>query len=412
MRQAAQDALARAKALNPPDAQLVSELEGQLAAAESAYTEALTAIQARRDQLGTLVPSRSNSVLGLEQVQALLDDDTTLVSYWMLGHETVAFVVSADRWEIVDLLGATTSNITTTLASLYSWPNKDNPHPRPLRNLYKWLVQPLEEHIHTQHVTIIPHQALHYVPFAALTDGKRYFGEEHVLTQLPSASALQFLAENAAKAESNKKVDGKSTALVFGNPQTDIPGLGGLPAAEEEASAVATLLNTTALTGTAASELELRQVVSGTSVLHLAAHGNYDAVDPLASLIALAPGGGEDGKLEVREIFGLPLTGNDLVVLSACETNLGQISRGDEVVGLTRAFFFAGAPTVISSLWSVNDQATEALMTAFYRHWLSGSMNKATALQAAQAEVRQDPRWASPFYWAAFTLNGEPGKDR
>ena len=84
--------------------------------------------------------------------------------------------------------------------------------------------------------------------------------------------------------------------------------------------------------------------MSGTDILHLAAHGSYDAGDPLSSAIALAAGGGEDGLLETREIFGLPLAGNDLVVLSACETNVGQLSRGDEVVGLTRAFFFAGSP--------------------------------------------------------------------
>jgi CHAT domain-containing protein len=153
----------------------------------------------------------------------------------------------------------------------------------------------------------------------------------------------------------------------------------------------------------------LREVVSGTAILHLAAHGGYDPSDPLSSLIALAPGGGEDGKLQTREIFGLPLKGSELVVLSACETNVGEISGGDDVVGLTRAFFFAGAPSVLSSLWSVDDKATEVLMTSFYKHWLEEGMSKAQALQAAQAEVRANPRWASPFFWAAFTLNGHEG---
>ncbi len=96
------------------------------------------------------------------------------------------------------------------------------------------------------------------------------------------------------------------------------------------------------------------------------------------------------------------------MVLSACQTNVGELSAGDELVGLTRAFFFAGTPTILSSLWSVDDQATEALMTAFYRHWQAG-MGKAEALQAAQAEVRANPQWASPFYWAGFVLNGDPG---
>jgi len=97
-----------------------------------------------------------------------------------------------------------------------------------------------------------------------------------------------------------------------------------------------------------------------------------------------------------------------LVVLSACQTDVGALSAGDELVGMTRAFFFAGTPTVVASLWSVDDAATEALMTAFYRHWQAG-MGKAEALQAAQAEVRANPLWASPFYWADFVLNGDPG---
>jgi CHAT domain-containing protein len=81
-------------------------------------------------------------------------------------------------------------------------------------------------------------------------------------------------------------------------------------------------------------------------------------------------------------------------------------------VGLTRAFFFAGTPTVISSLWQVDDAATETLMIAFYRHWKKEGMSKAEALQAAQADVRANPRWASPFYWAGFVLNGHPGERR
>jgi CHAT domain-containing protein len=99
----------------------------------------------------------------------------------------------------------------------------------------------------------------------------------------------------------------------------------------------------------------------------------------------------------------------ELVVLSACQSSVGTLSRGDEVVGLTRAFFFAGTPTVISSLWSVNDAATEKLMVSFYQHWLIEGMSKAEALQAAQADVRAVKKWESPFYWAGFILNGHPG---
>ena len=146
-------------------------------------------------------------------------------------------------------------------------------------------------------------------------------------------------------------------------------------------------------------------------MIHLAAHGGYNAANPLYSAIYLAPGGAGtagDGRLETHEVYGLNLKDNALVALSACQSNVGELSAGDELVGLTRAFFFAGTPTILSSLWSVDDAATAALMTAFYRHWQAG-LGKAEALQAAQAEVRGNPQWASPFYWAGFVLNGDPG---
>lgn len=410
VRQSVQDALAKAKALDPPDPQLVADLQAQLSVAELVYAQTLAGIRARRDQLIALVPGRNNSVLGVKQVQALLDSQTTLISYWMLGNRTVVFVVTAADFNVIELPEATTSAISTTVQSLHQWVNKENAHPRPLRNLHRWLVAPLAETLQTSHVVVVPHQELHYVPFAALTDGQRYFGEEHVLTLLPSASALHYLANNARQSRQRTESEAPPTALIFGNPATDLPGLPALPFAETEARIVADLLATTVYTGANASELMLRTAVSGTAILHLAAHGSYNSTDPLASLIALAPGGGDDGRLEVRDIFGLPLMGSSLVMLSACESNLGQLSRGDEVVGMTRAFFFAGAPTVVSSLWSVSDDATAALMTAFYRYWLNDDMSKAEALQAAQADVRQNPRWASPYYWAAFALNGHPGQ--
>ncbi len=405
IRQSTHIALIKAKSMNPSDPALVANLEAQLTVAEADYTVAISAIQSRQSQLTDLVPSRNNNVLSLAAVQNQLDEQTTLISYWMLGDKTVAFLITAKGFDLVELPNATSNNIATTVISFYQRLNPENPHPRPLRNLYKWLVAPLADHLHTRHVAIIPHQWLHYVPFAALTDGQYYFGEQYLLTQLPSASVLPFLNQNAARAEQN----GESRAVVFGNPVTESSAL---PYAEAEAVDVADFLGTSVYTGTAASELQLRTVVSGTSVVHLAAHGNYNTANALYSAIALAVDDEEtyDGLLETHEIFGLPLQGNDLVVLSACQTNVGAISRGDEVVGLTRAFFFAGSPTVISSLWNVNDSATGALMKAFYQHWMGEEMSKVEALQAAQADVRTDPRWASPFYWAGFVLNGDGGE--
>jgi CHAT domain-containing protein len=266
-------------------------------------------------------------------------------------------------------------------------------------------VTPLADQLKTPLVGIIPHQQLHYVPFAALMNGEVNFGEQHILFTLPSANALPFIQTNAVTArEANKQ-----GAVVFGNPATDAPGLSLLTNAANEAKVVGNLLGVPVHTGTEAKEDRLWVEVQNARILHQAAHGTYDSTSPLLSTIYLAPGNEYNGRLEVSEVYGLPLRGIELVVLSACETNIGDLSAGDEIVGLTRALVFAGASTVITSLWNVNDASTEVLMVSFYRHWQEG-MGKAEALQAAQAEVRADPRWRSPFYWAGFVLSGDAGE--
>ena len=400
VRQAAQDALAKARALDPADPALVADLEAQLAQSETDYSAALAAIEDRHDQLAALVPGRS-TVLGLPTVQALLDEETTLLSYYVLGDEgSLAFLVTRDGFSVVDLPEATPANLGCAVQDLYRWPNLENPSPRPLQDLYAWLVAPLADQIATPRVGIIPHQELNYVPFAALSDGQAYWGEEHALFTLSSASALPFIQQNAQQAHG-------SGALVLGNPASGEAGLTPLVYAGEEAEGVAGLLGVGALTGAEASETRLRTGVTGVGVVHLAAHGGFNTANPLYSTIYLAAGGSDDGLLEVHEMYGLDLKAADLVVLSACQSNLGELSAGDEWVGMTRALLFAGTPTVVASLWSVDDKAAGELMMAFYRHWQSG-MGKAEALQAAQAEIRA--RYPSPFYWAAFVLSGDPGQ--
>jgi len=154
----------------------------------------------------------------------------------------------------------------------------------------------------------------------------------------------------------------------------------------------------------------MKSQVGSASILHVAAHGEYNPSNPLFSVLYLAGDADDDGRLEVHEIYGLDLTkATDLVVLSACKTDVGAVSAGDEVVGLNRAFLYAGTPTVIASLWNVDDEATTFLMGRFYTHLRQG-MGKAEALQAAQTEVRNNLKWAHPYYWAAFVLTGDAGK--
>ena len=183
-----------------------------------------------------------------------------------------------------------------------------------------------------------------------------------------------------------------------------------LPGTREEVKA----LGTQALLGADASEAGFRVAVAKRPrwrAVHFACHGLVDPERPMLSSLALTASGDDDGFLTALDVFRMKIPA-DLVVLSACETGKGKIVKGEGIVGLTRAFMFAGAPRVIVSLWKVDDQATRALMTKFYELWnpKDGSKGLATAasLKRAQEFVASQEKWKHPYYWAAWVLWGLP----
>jgi CHAT domain-containing protein len=225
--------------------------------------------------------------------------------------------------------------------------------------------------------------------------------DDYNLFILPSISTLQFLKE--------KRKPGKDNILVLGNPTNGQPDLS---FAQSEAQAIARLFGTDAFIGKAAKESIVWSQANSKEILHLATHAKYNSKNPLFSSVSLAKddkaeNNKGDGRLEAHEVFGLDLTSTtNLVVLSACETQGSQVTPGSELTGLSRAFIFAGTPSVVASLWKVDDEATGLLMTAFYKYLKAGK-SKVEALRMAQVETRQ--HYENPYYWAAFVLTGDPG---
>ena len=174
-------------------------------------------------------------------------------------------------------------------------------------------------------------------------------------------------------------------------------------------AAIAQLAGAEVLIGSAATEAAFRRDAPARRVLHLATYGVLNKQNPLFSYVELAPGAGDDGRLEVHEVFGLALSA-DLVVLSACQTGLGSgaladVPAGDDWVGLTRAFLHAGAAHVVATLWPVDDWATAALMEQFYRGY-GGGGDPVGALARAQRQLLGQPATSDPFYWAGFVAVG------
>ena len=145
-------------------------------------------------------------------------------------------------------------------------------------------------------------------------------------------------------------------------------------------------------------------------IVHFATHGLMNSQHPELSGLVLSlvdqEGKPQNGFLRLHEIYNLHLEA-DLVVLSACQTALGQEIQGEGLIGLTRGFMYAGAPRVVASLWQVDDRATANLMKYFYEGMLGQGLRPAAALRAAQISMMKDKRWQSPYYWAGFTLQGE-----
>lgn len=284
-----------------------------------------------------------------------------------------------------------------------------------LQQLYQVLIQPIAEHLPNDpnaSVIFIPHGELFLVPFAALQSANgQYLIEQHKILTSPSIQVLEIINQQAQRVSQS----GLQDVLIVGNPTMPrIPPIVGdavqqltpLPGAESEARAIAPLFEVQPLIGNQATKTTVVQRMTTARMIHLATHGLFkDDLQALESAIALAPDGtGErnDGLLTAAELSAMNLRA-ELVVLSACDTGQGLVT-GDGVLGLSRSLITAGVPSVVVSLWAIDDNSTSVLMTEFYKN-LQQNMDKAQALRQAMLTTKE--QYPNPLNWAAFTLIGE-----
>ncbi|MCB9451161.1 MAG: tetratricopeptide repeat protein [Anaerolineaceae bacterium] len=390
---------------------VVDSLKQDLSATRDSIQAAEQALDdARRDydlhldtmqlQGGFLERELSFQTATLERIQAAIPDDTTLLVYVISAsldfgrhneiRKSVVFLITAHGLDAVflDVTAEEIAEWNDTFAA-----DRLN-NTLVLRNLYDRLITPIADHLTTSHLIISPDGPLNYVPFAALqAPDEHYLINDYSISMVPSATALVLLSQRKEPASS-------SPALVLA--QSNAPGLPLLTHANLEALDIADLFSITPILN--ASETELRQAVPGSRVLHISAHAELDPFAPLYSVIYLREDDDNDGRLEVREVYGLDLAeGTELVVLSGCETGSG--GDGEDFGLLNRAFFAAGAEKVVSSLWQVDDAATATLLVAYMRARAT-HLNDAEALRDAMLETRE--RYPQVYYWASFALNGLP----
>jgi CHAT domain-containing protein/tetratricopeptide (TPR) repeat protein len=332
------------------------------------------------------------SALSTEDVQSRLPPDEEVLEYYASGGGLYAITVSRGKVTGVKL-------DSSGLEALVRKFRQDVEARAPgveaeARQLYDRLLRPVEASLSAPNLLIIPHGVLHYVSFGALHDGKDYWLSRKNMRFLPSASVVRYLRPPSGKPVGD--------LLAIGNPDLKDARFD-LPSAEQEARGIGQAVrDATVLTRAQATETAFRGLAGSERYVHIASHGEYNAEDALQSRLLLAADGKNDGALTTSELYGLRLNA-DLVTLSACETGLGRVLTGDDVIGLTRGFLYAGASNVVASLWQVDDDATTQLMSAFYRNMTKG-LAKSEALRQAQLEVRK--KWPHPFFWGAFFLTG------
>jgi CHAT domain-containing protein len=387
--------------------------------------------------------------LTLDEVQTRLPKDSALLEYFTTGGDILVFVVTPHQVNVTHLplrvkelqraFKCVGENKFEPLRNLTCSTDNFLHTPWILHSLYQRLIEPLGQVVQSaQILCIVPHGLLHYVPFHALyaktQDGLRYLPEQgrepRRIVYAPSATVLFDYCQR-------KPISGRAGCLALGyNGKL-------LTLAEEEALKVAQVTGGKSVVGSAATRALLLAEGANYRYVHLSCHGRFNATWPLSSCLTLA-----DGTLDVTDVLRELRLNAELVCLSACETGRSHILRSDELIGLTRAFLYAGTPSLLVSQWVVDEFPTRLLMERFYRELENGS-TKSEAISRAQHfirtltcdEVRQilladgasivqvnqqlqshaaltghgsiknlrgdECLFAHPYYWAPFFLVGE-----
>lgn len=347
--------------------------------------------------IGAEADAGESNVLTLSDIRAALDATSALIEYFQIGDQLVAAILTVRSLEIVSLAPA--ARVRNHLRMLQFQLSKFRLGPeystgfeaplmaateRRLRELYEDLVYPLEKHIGCDHLIFAPHSFLHYLPLHALHDGKNYLIDRFTISYVPSASVYALTRR--------RRLGPGTRSLILGIPDSRAPWI-----LSEVGEVAAVLPDSSLFLGAEASRETLEKCGAASRVIHVATHGVFRSDNPMFSAVRLG-----DSYLSLYDLYTLRLPA-ELLALSGCNTGLNVIAAGDEVMGLARGLLYAGAHTLLLTLWDVHDRSTSEFMRSFYGHWNAGQ-TKPAALRHAMLELRQ--RFPHPYFWAPFLLVG------
>jgi CHAT domain-containing protein len=392
------------------DPETARALSSEIASLATDYDRLQSTIRTRSPRYSSLTQPRALTVAEIQR--SVLGEGTRLLAYSLGTEKSFAWSVTRADHHVYELPAA------AAIEELAGRARSELTSPRgtggdAVEELSKTLLGPVAGVTESERLLVVTEGALNRIPFAALHDGSGApLVKSLEIVRLPSASIVPVLRRQRA-GRAFTKWAAVAADPVYGRASGAPVALRRLASSREEALAIQALAPPGAVDvvlGLAAS----REWVTTTDfrdyrALHFATHGIVDDREPAVSGVVLSlvdeRGDARDGFLRLHDVYNLDLP-VDLVVLSACETGLGKDVRGEGLLGLVRGFLYAGAAAVVASAWNVDDEATSELMEHFYRSYFAGS-TPAAALRRAQIALLETRRFAAPYYWAAFELQGD-----
>ncbi len=339
----------------------------------------------------------NSKIASLSEVRCALGPETTLVEYFAVNAQIHAAVISAKDLKILRI--ACASGVMQSLRMLRFQLSKLRLDPAyvsrfatsllratqgHLQGLYRDLIAPIENVLGTEDLIVVPYGPLHSLPFHCLFDGKRYLVDNFNVCYAPCASIF-------AHSHRQQRQDSRPSLIVG----VDDPRM---PFIRDEVESVAKVVpEPRVLWGAEATEQALREYGAQSRLIHIATHGCFRQDSPMFSSIRLA-----DSYVSLYDLYRINLPA-ELLTLSGCVTGLDVVDEGDELIGLTRGLLYAGAQSLLLSLWDVDDRSTSRFMREFYGELAKGS-RKADALRIAMLRLRE--QYSHPYYWAPFKLIG------
>ncbi len=372
----------------------VREIREALVDIQAEYEDIIQRIKLENPEYRDIIAAEP---VHLTDIQKMTDQSTALLTYWISDEELILWMITKSsiikksvavrKMDISVMIEKTRKAIQSNMQKETS---------AGLKELYTLLFAPVENELkNISNIVIIPNGTLHFIPFQALMNSKgEYLVEKYNIVYSPSGSVYKLCRDKDVKKGSGFMGMALGDISVGNNV--------GLPGTEDELKKILPLFpDKLSSFGTESTETFAKKSAGEFNFIHFATHGIYNYRQPLYSFLLFPPSDNDDGRLNVWEVFEMNIS-SKLVTLSACETGLGNLDQGDELVGLSRAFLYAGSSAVIVSLWSVADYPTSILMTNFYKYIKTHPLQEALTL-AQRDVIKQYPQ---PLYWSPFILIG------